>query len=287
MNLRAESLQQRIALLTPLLIWEGRLNNARLRELFGISPVRASEWIREFREENPRWLTLDSKDRSYRATQLVYRDGRKNRLLSQEVSASLAAYLNLVGLPCIPRDLSVNHGLWAAYPDISTPNPALFAIFSEAIRTQRMVQISYRSMRDPLPHQRTISPHSIVQAGRRWHVRAFSAESNGFRDYALGRMTDAKILPLPAERTSADDVAWSTMVMVRLIAHPDLSMEQQDLIRFEYFNSTGARVDTCRGALVSYYIQDVRAAVTADQVPPDYQLAVENIEEVTPWLFPA
>jgi hypothetical protein len=39
--------------------------------------------------------------------------------------------------------------------------------------------------------------------------------------------------------------------------------------------------------LIGYFIQDVRAAIdTKSQQPPDYQLAVANIEEVRPWLFP-
>lgn len=76
-------------------------------------------------------------------------------------------------------------------------------------------------------------------------------------------------------------------VRVRLVAHPDLTPDQESLIRFEYFNNTAARIDTCRGALIGYFIQDVRAAIdTKTQQPPDYQLAVANIEEVRPWLFP-
>jgi hypothetical protein len=77
-----------------------------------------------------------------------------------------------------------------------------------------------------------------------------------------------------------------TMVPVRLIAHPGLSTEQQDLIRFEYFGNTAARIDTCRGALVPYFIQDVRAALDPQtERPPDFQLAVENIDEVRQWVF--
>jgi len=84
------------------------------------------------------------------------------------------------------------------------------------------------------------------------------------------------------------DEAWNTLVPVRLIAHPLLSTDQQEVIRFEYFNSTAARVDTCRAALIGYFIQDIRAATSPEtQMPLDYQLAVANIDEVGPWLFPA
>ena len=67
-----DSPQQRISILTALLLWEGRLNNSRLRDLFHISSVRASEWMREFREKYPEMLELDSKTKSYLATSKVY-----------------------------------------------------------------------------------------------------------------------------------------------------------------------------------------------------------------------
>ena len=52
---RGEVNQQRLTLLASILLWEGRLNNARLREIFDLSSVRASEWIREFRDTYPGW----------------------------------------------------------------------------------------------------------------------------------------------------------------------------------------------------------------------------------------
>jgi predicted DNA-binding transcriptional regulator YafY len=82
----------------------------------------------------------------------------------------------------------------------------------------------------------------LIRAGRRWHARAFCSTNRDFRDYALGRIENAKLLDPPSEQLDHDDKAWMTKVAVRLVAHPDLT--------------------------------------------PDYQLAVANIEEVRPWLFP-
>jgi hypothetical protein len=279
--------QQRLSILTALLLWEGRLNNSRLRQLFQISSVRASEWMREFREKYPDLLELDSKTKSYLATSKVYQVQRRGQTPSFNPASTLSLYLTLVGLPHSTQ-IPQSPAICAAFPDISPPNPRLFALFSDAIRTHRMVVITYRSMRDPQPHKRTLSPHSIVRAGRRWHIRAYCEESQGFRDYSLGRIVDVQSLGQAAEHGDSEDIAWSTMVKVRLIAHPLLTTDQQDLIRCEYFNNTAARVDTCRGALVAYFIQDVRAALSPkEQRPPDYQLAVANLDEVRPWVFPA
>lgn len=277
----------RLFLLEAILLWEGRLNNSRLREIFDLKGVRASQWIREFRDLHPDWLKWDNLTKSYHATELAFSAGAGSGSGDQDVSASLTQYLALVGLPNVPVGQSQYRGVWAAYPDLSAPSPRIYSAISEAIRLRRALEISYMSMRQPEPHMRVISPHSLVQAGRRWHVRAFSSEHQQFRDYALGRIVSARLLDRDSERQEIDDVAWMANVQVRLIAHPDLTAEQETVIRFEYFNKTAARTDTCRGALVNYYLQDVRAATdTAKQKPPEYQLAVSNIEEVRPWLFP-
>lgn len=277
----------RLLLLESILLWEGRLNNARLRELFDLKGVRASGWIREFREQRPDWIVWNSVTKSFHATEDAYRAGPSMGEGKYGEAASLVQYLALVGLPHTSFESAQRRGAWAAFPEISIPSPRIYSTISEAIRVKRAVQITYMSMGEPTPHQRVISPHSLIQAGRRWHTRAFSAERKQFRDYALGRIVSANLLDSPSEKQEADDDAWMANVQVRLIAHPDLREDQEAVIRFEYFNNTSARIDTCRGALVNYYIQDVRAAMDiTTQKPPEYQLAVSNIDEVGPWLFP-
>jgi hypothetical protein len=96
------------------------------------------------------------------------------------------------------------------------------------------------------------------------------------------------MLDQKAESTVAEDTKWNTVVKVRIQAHPKLTAGQQDLVCSEYFEGTAARVHSCRGALLPYLVQELRLALdVAKELPPDYQLAVENVEEVCKWLFPA
>ena len=278
----------RLDTLHTLLRWEWRLNNARLRELMGISIVRASEWLKEFKDTYPDLVKWDARTRSLSATKRVFSQRNGKAPPTAELNESLAKYLGLVGLSQSPNKIVTSSALWSAFPDLSAPNPAVFSALSEGIRTLRTVVITYRSMGNPAPHRRTLDPHSLVRAGRRWHVRAYSHESQGYRDYALGRIVKVDVLDQKSQFSAEQDEAWNTLVPVKLIAHPHLSPEQQDLIRFEYFNGTSGRIDTCRAALIGYFIHDIRAATDPDkQTPPDYQLAVSNIDEVGPWLFPA
>ncbi|MDT4796832.1 WYL domain protein [compost metagenome] len=270
---------KRYELLKTLLLWEGRLNNARLRELLDMKVARSSQLIREFRDEHPSWTEWDTVARSYHATAAAYRS-------KIDTATSLAQYLALVGIPHTTSTTSAGQTLWNAFPDLSVPPPRTFAQLASAIRSSRRVQMTYRSMGTPKPHLREISPHSLVRAGRRWHVRAFCSTRQEFRDFALGRIENPKVRNEASERNVIDDTAWNTMLDVRLIAHPALSEEQQNVVRLEYFSNTSARVERCRAALVSYFVQDVRAATdVVRQPPPEFQLAVENMEELGEWMF--
>lgn len=284
MDHKNKSPQQRLPLLELLLIWEGRLNRSRVCEIFGIGQVRASQWIRELRELRPDWMLWESKSRSYHATFDSYKS--YSGTSQAQIAESLSRYLSMVGLPYASALDDSDAMAWSATPSISAPSPKIFAALGQAIIQKKTVEIVYVSMGEPAPHRRTISPHSLILAGRRWHVRAYSQKNQEFRDYTLGRILEVNLLARVAERAKSDDLAWNTKVPVRLIAHPGLSPDQAKVIQAEYFNGTSSRVETCRAALVPYFIQDVRAAMDAEiQQAPDYQIAVENKDEVAPWVF--
>lgn len=274
--------------LQALLAFEGRLSRGRLIEVLDLSDTRASEVLREFRVSYPEWTLWDSKARCWRATTLA-----RNKLSTPATAEDLfARYVTLTRISRSRPD-SEPSTLCSVYSVVSAPDPRVFAPLQEAIEGRRPVTMIYRSMTHPEPHERYIVPHTLVRAGRRWHVRAFCLDRRDFRDFALGRISRVSAHK-PSSRTavpSADptqDAAWQAAVTVVLVAHPALSQAQQEVIRTEYFSSTSGRREICRGALVSYMIQDLRAAVDVHkQLPPDYQMAVENIKEVRPWLFPA
>ena len=284
---RSDLRSKRVHRLALLLIWEGRLSRARLREIYGLSPVRASEWLREFRDSFPGWTVWESKPKSYRASEEAYREWREgvNNVAGAQDS-EFADYLSQVGLSA--ADLAASGvPMWSAFRDFSTPAPRVFATLRTAIEQRRTVELTYRSMREPAPHKRLIEPHSLVRAGRRWHIRGYSTTNGDFRDYSLGRIVSVQAKDDEARHGAEDDAAWQTAARVAIVAHPRLSQSQAEVVRFEYFQGTASRIENCRGALVPYLVQDLRAATDPKvQLPPDYQLAVGNIKEVSRWLFP-
>lgn len=274
---RSDVQDERLERVARLLIWEGRLSRARLMEQFGLSGTRASEWLKEFREARPEWVEWDSRLRSLVTTRAAYR----------AIEKSEAAAVELMG--GAEPDIGVLDGDSALILpwDFSRVSPYIFSRLRLAIKDGVRIGFNYSSMSRPSVHARVIEPHSIIRAGRRWHVRGYCVERRDFRDFVLGRMSDVLLTEVVSCHRSTEDAKWNRSVKVRLVAHPALSAEQIQLVRREYFAGTAARSTTCRGPLVPYFIQELRAATDIErQLPPDYQIALDNREECKEWLFP-
>ena len=266
-------------------LWEGRLSRGRLMDVLNLSGIRVSQLLREIREETPDWFEWDSKSKSYFVTPIAYKKAQAE-LKAGNASLSLAAYLAETD---IHADLAPGAGPVTVAPwAFSQVNPQIFSRIRLAIEQGRRLKLEYRSMRTPEQHPRTVEPHSLIQAGRRWHMRGYCLETGDFRDFVLGRIAKHSMSDQKTTSTVADDTKWNAVVKVRIQAHPKLTPGQKDLVRSEYFDGTSARVHSCRGALLPYLVQELRLAVdVAKELPPDYQLAVDNVEEVRIWLFPA
>lgn len=276
--------KNRYKVMRRMALWEGRLSRGRLMDVLGLSGIRVSQLLREVREETPDWFEWDSKSKSYFVNDIVYKKTHAD-LKAGTSDLSLAAYLAEAD---IHADLALGAGPVTVAPwGFSQVNPHVFSRIRLAIEQGTRLKMEYRSMRTPEPHPRSVEPHSLVQAGRRWHMRGYCLETGDFRDFVLGRIARVSMLDQKAGSTVAEDAKWTTVVKVRIRAHPKLTPGQQDLVRSEYFDGTAARVHGCRGALLPYLVQELRLALdVTKELPPEYQLAVENVEEVRKWLFP-
>ena len=226
-------------------------------------------------------MSWDSVGRRYLPTQSAF--AAYARLNSAESAQAFNAYVGQKGAAAFGDGSS--DMLCSALP-FSVPDPQIFSVFRQASESSRAAEVVYQSMQNPQPHLRIIEPHHLVQAGRRWHARAFCRTSNEYRDYALGRVISAKLLQEKGDHGVANDIGWQTTVPLELIPHPLLSADQAQVVCFENFAGKPQRLIACRAALIHYLIQAVRAAVSPDdQRPPDYQLAVRNAGSLQTWLF--
>lgn len=261
----------RLRVMEAVLAWEGEVGNARVRQLFGIQTVQASRLLAEFRA-----LMGDR----------IFEDGRAKVLKSLNPGAvaadiSLDEYIHQIQAAGDSDAYVVDGRI-----DLTGVQPANFSVLRKAAANGTGVQITYASMSNPSYAERTIFPHAIVRVGRRWHARAWCAARNDFRDFTLGRIKSAVLIPDKAKRIVADDTEWNKLVDVRVVPHQALTLEQQQVVRDECFAGMMGMRSKVRACLVQYVIQDLRASIDpARQLPPEFQLEVANVMALKPYLF--
>ena len=259
-----------------LLLWEGSAGNERVRELLGLHFTSASRLLAQYAALNPIGLSYSTNQRRW-ITDADFKPCLTNGCIDEYLALTLPAHGAETN--CVVR----------THLALGAVSPKVFAVLHRSIREGVGVAAKHRSMRDPSPRAKTFFPHALVEAGRRWHVRAFVSDVDAFQDLALTRLTDVALtgLPRPDVASPLCDAAWATLVELRLAPHPDLTSEQKQMIRAEYFGRSTARVETVRAALAPYVIHDLRAATDPmTQQPPEFQLYVSNIETLSKWLMP-
>ena len=171
------------------------------------------------------------------------------------------------------------------------PEQAVLAHTLRAIKQGNKLQVVYHSLsgRDSDP-RRIIEPHSLVNTGTRWHVRAYNTETYDFRDFVLSRLSEAKMLAEPAESSAQYDEDWTEMVSLQLAPHPRLDASQCASLLMDYQSRDGLIEVQVRRALIGYLLQRLSVDTTPDHRmnPSAHQLIVHNrddIEVFAGWAF--
>lgn len=275
-DMTAEKNNSRLRDLETVLRWEGRLDNARVRAICGVQPVWASRLIAELVE------TLGSRVRRASShAPLVWAGGARADVHgSPDADDYLRVMLASAGRPEWLEDARL---------ELGTASRVVFAEVVQAVQRQVGLRVHYRSMNHPEGSERVIFPHSLVRAPRRWHVRAWCQANQDFRDFTLGRISQAVLLEESSAHPADTDDAWCRKETVTLVPHPSLSQAQQKLIALENFAGKPFRQLTTRACLMEYVLQDLRVAVDPQRhSPPHYQLALQAPRKAVPgaWATP-
>lgn len=257
-----------------LLLWEGRVRNARLRAILGIHFTTASRLVAAYRELNPEATCYEASSKSYLA---------RPSIKAVATDGTVEEYLALVD-----RTRSGTDPVVRVQMDLGNVDSALFSLLHQACEDGTGLNVTDSSVRKARPSSREIWPHALVQAGRRWHVRAWCVQSAAFRDFSLCCIRDIHLLSggeRPELAAPAQDVAWQTFVDFQLVAHPELSKQQRRLVQDEYFKGASTRGITERCALLPYLLNDLHASLNVDkELPPSFPVAVADPIALAPWL---
>jgi hypothetical protein len=153
----------------------------------------------------------------------------------------------------------------AAPKRLNQPALDILATVTRAIHAGQVMSLTFLSMKKG-PGKRIIVPHSLVDSGLRWHVRAFDRTKGHFRDLVLTRMEDVRALedcspPAPQELIAAD-TQWNRIFTLTLVPHP--SRPHPEVIAKDFGMQQGQLKVSVRGAVAGYVMRQWQVDCSPD-----------------------
>ncbi|MDU0355778.1 WYL domain-containing protein [Paraglaciecola aquimarina] len=264
------SQKQRLAYIDFKLLFTGHVTRSEVVRHFEKGLTSASSDINQYKELCPDNLKYDAKERKYFQTSafkpLFNHDPRKTLVkLSNQITDGFDAIGDITFPVEAPSQLNI--------PDIF-----IVAKLIQAIINEKPVSVIYTSLSSG-SGAREMVPHSIVDNGLRWHLRAFDRKSSSFRDFVLTRITKVTIKesPIDAGEGKIEDHQWTRMMPLQLVPHPH-NVNHPTAIALDYGMDNGVLSINVRAAMVGYLLRRWNVDCTADAelVGAEYQLWLKN-----------
>jgi hypothetical protein len=161
---------------------------------------------------------------------------------------------------------------------LNVPDIFVVARLSQAIINQKSVSIIYTSLSSGSA-ARELVPHSIVDNGLRWHVRAFDRKSQSFRDFVLTRISKVTIQTQNVEsfEDKLEDNQWMRMMPLQIVPHPN-NVKHPTAIELDFGMDGGLLELNVRAAMAGYLLRrwNVDCTEEASLTGGEYQLWLRN-----------
>ncbi len=257
------------------LFFLGSVNRNDLVARFGIKEAAATRDITLYKELTPKNLEYDTKAKAY-----IQRDSF-SPLFSYSSHQALAALLHGYGDDFVSTSRTFDAA--EAPTQLHFPACYILASVTRAIYCKQAISIAYRSLSSGLTH-REIIPHSLVDNGLRWHVRAFDRRKQHFSDFVINRIEQpclAENRTVSDTETKAADQQWNQFVKLQLVPHPSLGYPET--IAHEYGIENGKLTLSVRAAVAGYLLRrwNVDCSENHALVGPEYHLWLTNRQELT------
>jgi predicted DNA-binding transcriptional regulator YafY len=281
-SMEKSTAHQRFQLIELLAYWEGRVNAKDLENYFNQSRQQSSADINSYKQLMPNNLHYDASHKAYLPTP---------EFIPHTISASPDEYLYWFHsgqlsarenkTPLARSLLSENLQLPAR-----KISPDIMRGLVAAMRQQNRIEVDYVSLSNPNREGRIIAPHSFVNTGLRWHLRAWCEKSQQYRDFVLSRFRGVPELRDKTQHTAKQDHGWNTQVTIILQPDPRLSLAKREVLENDYQMQAGQLHITTKGCLVQYLLREMQVSTKMlDGTPEAQQLVCVNQADIKPWLF--
>ncbi|WP_232842836.1 WYL domain-containing protein [Psychrosphaera ytuae] len=256
------------------LFFKGHLNTSSLQERFSLTPADALASFQHYLDCAPENIDLDELNQRY------FQSNSFKPLFAYDVRRTLTKITNGIsdGFDAIEAQ---------PYPIqapslLNTPDLTVVARLSQAIMNGNAVNVIYTSLSSG-SSARDLVPHSIVDNGLRWHLRAFDRKSQTFRDFVLTRISKVSLLSNDNDirETKRYDEEWNSPIKLKIVAHPK-NVQFATAIEIDYGMIDGVLEINTNAALAGYLLRrwNVDCSVDAHLTGGEFQLWLKNRNEI-------
>lgn len=185
--------------------WRGSVNRQDLQEVFGLSKAQSSADLQKYQEENPGALGYNMKRKRYEgALEMVSKftvpvlEEAMAIFLKGGSSALTVASMAGQGRANGPLQVYV-----VPMPQRRAPFMVERRIFQSVLHGFKL-QVRYFSVNSGREDWRWLHPKAFAHDGNRWHVRAWCESREGWADFTLSRIVEARLPEISGVSLEAD-----------------------------------------------------------------------------------
>lgn len=270
--------QQRLAYIDFKLYFTGSVTRSEIVQHFKLGMSAATRDINLYKEHAPKNMVYDNTERKYFLTNsftpLFNHDAKRTLVkLAHQISDGFDAIGNDPQQGNI--DFPVEQPSQLNVPDIN-----VIAKLTQAMVNGKAVSVIYTSLTSG-SSTRELVPHTIVDNGLRWHVRAYDRKNNAFRDFVLTRLAKVTVLTNEPEvnEIKNQDEQWNTLLPLEIVPHPK-NVAYPTAIKMDYGMENGMLKLNVRAAMAGYLLRrwNVDCSTDASLTGLEFQLHLQNNE---------
>ena len=262
--------KQRLAYIDFKLYFTGMVTRSEIVSHFELGLAAATRDLKFYKDNAPENMAYDNVEKKYFITtqfKPIFKHDARRTLI--KLANNISDGFDAIGDTSFPIE---------SPSPLNVPDIDIIAKLSQAIINHKPISVIYTSLSSG-SGARELVPHSIVDNGLRWHLRAYDRKSKSFRDFVLTRITKVTIqAPTPSpEEDKLEDHQWMRMVPLQIIPHPN-NVKHPTAIKLDFGMEKGMLELNVRAAMAGYLLRrwNVDCSDSGSLSGPEYQLYLRN-----------
>lgn len=264
--------KQRLAYIDFKLYFTGMVTRSEIVSHFELGLAAATRDLKFYKDNAPENMAYDNVEKKYFITtqfKPIFKHDARRTLI--KLANNISDGFDSIGDTSFPIE---------SPSQLNVPDIDIIAKLSQAIINHKPISVIYTSLSSG-SGARELVPHSIVDNGLRWHLRAYDRKSKSFRDFVLTRITKVTIqAQTPSSKEDKlEDHQWMRMVPLQIIPHPN-NVKHPTAIKLDFGMEKGILEVNVRAAMAGYLLRrwNVDCSESGSLSGPEYQLYLQNIQ---------